>query len=145
MKPLARRKDIFVESLPEEAVLYDKTSNKVHCLNKTAAAVWESCDGTRTVDELARVAGAKLGAPSDRKLVLQALAELDKADLLEAGSVMVADARLTSRREAVGKIALAGTALVATIVALTPAAHASSHDPKRRRLPPPRPPHHQIP
>jgi len=136
MKPLALKRDIFVENLPEEVVLYDKSNNKVHRLDKTAAAIWESCDGTRTVDELTHIAGVKLGAVSDRKVVLQALAELEKADLLEAGSVMIPDAGLTFRREAVGKIALAGTALVATIVAATPAAHASCHDPN------PTPPRH---
>ena len=137
MKPIARKKDIFVENLPEEVVLYDKTNNKVHCLKKTAAAIWEICDGSRTVDELAHIAQAKLGAPADRNVVLQALEELEKAELLEAGSVMVSDAGLTSRREAVGRIALAGTTLVATIVAATPAAHASCHEP-----PPPPPRHH---
>jgi hypothetical protein len=125
MKPLARKSDIFVENLPEEVVLYDKTNDKVHCLKKTAAVIWESSDGTRSVDDLAHIAEAKLGAPSDRRVVLQALAELDKAGLVEAGSVVVPDAGLTSRREAVGKIALAGTALVATIVAAAPKAHAS--------------------
>ena len=125
MNPLARKGDIFEENLPEEVILYDKTNNKVHCLNKTAAAIWESCDGTRTVEDLAQVIEAKLGAPTDRKLVLLALEELEKADLLESGSVMVPDAVLTSRREALGKIAIAGSALVATIVAPAPAAHAS--------------------
>jgi hypothetical protein len=140
MKPLARKSDIFVENVPEGVVLYDKTNNKVHCLSKTAAAVWESCDGTRSVDDLARIVEAKFGAPRDRKLVLQALAELEKAELLESGGFMIPDAGLTSRREAVGKIAMVGSALVATIVAAAPAAHASSHDP--RRTPPPPPPHH---
>jgi hypothetical protein len=135
MKPLARKRDIFVENLPEEVVLYDKSNDKVHCLNRTAAAIWESCDGTRTVDELAHIARAKLGVPPGRKVVMQALAELDRAGLLEAGGVMVPDAALTSRREAVGKIALASTALVATIIAAAPAAHASCHEP------PPPPPH----
>ena len=131
MKPLARKSDIFVENLPEEAVLYDKTNNKVHCLNKAAAAIWDSCDGTRTVDDLAHIAGTKLGAPSDRKVVLRALAELEKAGLMEAGNFVVPDAGLASRREAVGKIALAGTALVATIIAAAPEAHASG-----RKVPP---------
>ena len=127
MNPLARKSDIVAENLPEEVVLYDKTNNKVHCLNKTAAAIWESCDGTRTVEDLAQVVEAKLGAPTDRKLVLLALEELEKADLMEAGSSVVPDAGLTSRREAVGKIAMAGSALVATIVASAPAVHASHH------------------
>jgi len=139
MKPLARKRDIFVENLPEEVVLYNKSNHKVHCLNKTAAAIWESCDGSRTVDELGHIAEARLGAAADRKVVLQALEELEKAELLEVGSVTVADAGLTSRREAVGRIALASTALVATIIATTPVAHASCHD--RKPAPPP-PPHY---
>ena len=125
MKPLSRRSGIFAENLPEEVVLYDKTRDKVHCLSKPAAIVWESSDGSRTVDDLARIVEAKSGTPADRKLVLQALEELEEAGLMEIGSDMVSDAGLTSRREAVGKIAMAGSALVATIVAAAPAAHAS--------------------
>ena len=122
MKPLARKSDIFVENLPQEVVLYDKSNNKVHCLKETAAAIWESCDGTRTVDDLAHIVEAKFGPPSDRHLVLQALAELEKADLMQAGSGIVSGVELTSRREAVGKLVMAGSALVATIVAPAPAA-----------------------
>jgi hypothetical protein len=139
MKPSARKTNIFVENLPEEVVLYDKSNSQVHCLNKAASAIWESCDGSRTVDELARIVAAKSGTPPDRQVVLQALAELDKADLLEGGRGKIAEAAFTSRREAVGKIALAGTALVATIIAATPAAHASCHD----RKPTPPPHHHK--
>jgi len=135
MNPLARRSDLFAENLPEEVVLYDKTNNKVHCLNKVAATVWESCDGTRTVDDLAHMVEAKFGARSDRKLVLQALEELEEAGLLEAGSGIDSEVESTSRREAVGKLVMAGSALVATIVASAPAAHASHH-----ALTPPPPP-----
>jgi len=135
MKPLARKGTIFSENLPQEVILYDKTSNKVHCLSKTAAAIWESCDGTRTVDDLVHIIEARFGAPSDPAVVLQALAELEKAELLEAGSVTLPDPAFASRREAVGKIAMASTALVATLVAPTPVAHAS--DPKRTPPPPP--------
>jgi hypothetical protein len=126
MKPLARKSHIFVENLPEEVILYDKTNDKVHCLSKTAAAVWESCDGTRTVDDLVHVVEAKFGMSADGNLVLQALEKLEKADLMEAGTVTVPDAAFTSRRDAMGKMALAGSALVATIIAAAPSAHAST-------------------
>ncbi len=126
MKPVAKKSGIFAEYLPEEVVLYDKTHDKVHCLDKTAAAVWENSDGSKTVDDLTLVVEAKCGGPADRKLVLQALEELEDAGLLVAGSGMVSDARLPSRREAVGKMVMAGSALVATIVAAAPAAHASA-------------------
>jgi len=150
MKPLARKSGIFAENLPEEVVLYDKTNDKVHCLNKTAAAVWENSDGSKTVDELARAIEAKSGAPADRNLVLQALEELEEAGLMEAGSAVVAEAGLPSRREAVGKMVMAGSALVATIVAAAPKAHASQDppkdgDPPKAGDPPPLPIPHNPP
>jgi hypothetical protein len=61
MKPVARKGDIFAENLPEEVILYNKTNNKVHCLGKTAAVVWESCDGTRMVDDLAQTVRTRFG------------------------------------------------------------------------------------
>jgi len=129
MNPLARKSHIFVENLPEEVVVYDKTNDKVHSLGKIAAAVWESCDGTRSVDDLAQTVEARLGAPVGREVVLLALEELENAGLLEPGSGVIVKPDLPSRREAVGKIALASTALVATIMASAPAAHASQGDP----------------
>jgi len=119
-----------LENLPEEVVLYDRVNNQVHCLNKIAAAIWVSCDGTKTVDDLARIVEARFAAPVERRVVAQALEELEWTDLLEAGRDIVSEAGLPSRREAVGKIALAGSALVATIVAAAPTAHASYGDPK---------------
>jgi len=133
MKPLARKSDIFVENLPKEVVLYDKTNNKVHCLNKIAAAIWENCDGTRTVDDLVHALESKFGTSADSNLVLQALEELKKANLMKAGTVAVPDAALTSRRDAMGKMALAGSALVATIIAAPPSAHASGRRPTSPR------------
>jgi GAF domain-containing protein len=145
MKPLARKSGIFAENLPEEVVLYDKTHDKVHCLNKTAAAVWENSDGSKTVDELTQVVEAKSGVPADRELVLQAVEELDEAGLMEVGSAVVAATGLPSRREAVGKMVMAGSALVATIVAAAPKAHASQDPPKHGDPPPVPTPHNPPP
>jgi hypothetical protein len=125
MNPLARRSNIFAEKLPEEIVVYDKTSHKVHCLSKTAGAVWESCDGTKTVEDLAPIVEARVGAPVDRDLVVLALEELEKANLLEAGSGVVSNVGTTSRRQVIGKHVLSGTALVATIFAAAARAYAS--------------------
>ncbi len=36
-----------------EIVLYDPKRNRVHTLNPTAAVIWQLCDGSRTVDQLA--------------------------------------------------------------------------------------------
>ena len=125
MKPVARKSEIFAENLPEEVILYDKALDRVHCLNKTAAAIWENSDGNKTVDDLVRVVEAKCGGSANRELVLQALEELEVAGLMETGNSVGSSAGLPSRREAVGKMVMAGSALIATIVAAAPAAHAS--------------------
>jgi hypothetical protein len=125
MGPLARTSEIYAENLPEEVILYDKSNNKVHSLSKIAAGVWQNCDGTKSVDDLEHIVAAKSGASIDRNAVLLALDQLEKAGLIEAGGRTVSAAGLTSRREAVGTIAMAGTAMVATIVAPAPVAHAS--------------------
>src|SRR5579862_8442432 len=128
MNPLARKSGIFAENLTDEVILYDNSNNKVHCLNKIAAAVWESSDGTRTVDDLAGIVAARTAAASDPQLVVLALEELEQADLMQVDRVGAAPARVTSRRQAVGKMVMAGSALVATMVAAAPAAHASVRD-----------------
>jgi hypothetical protein len=135
MKPAARRSGILVERLPKELILYDKASDRVHCLSEIAAVIWENCDGNKSEDDLARLVEARLRTPADRQVVLQGLEELEKAGLLEAGHDLVSSGVLTSRRDAVGKIAMAGSALVATIAAPAPVAHASSGKPD----PPPPP------
>jgi subtilisin family serine protease len=126
MNPLARKNRIFTENLPEEVILYDKSNHNIHCLNKMAAAIWENSDGSRTVDDLARILETKFGVPAGRDVVFQALQELEKADLMENANSVVSRPALTSRRGAVGKIALAGSALVTTIVAQPVSARISS-------------------
>lgn len=45
--------DIAERYVDGEIVLYDPQRQTVHVLNATAAFVWERCDGTRTVTDLA--------------------------------------------------------------------------------------------
>ena len=126
MYPLARKKDLYVEQLPDEAVVYDKLNHQAHCLNSTVFTVWENADGTRTVGELAQLLHDKLGMPLSRDVVLLALEDLNQSNLLEKQAALGTSEPLPSRREIGRKLALAGVSasllpFVASIVAPTPA------------------------
>jgi hypothetical protein len=40
-----RREDLHERALPDELVLYDPATDKAYLLNRSAAAVWDLCDG----------------------------------------------------------------------------------------------------
>jgi hypothetical protein len=42
-------------------IVYQESTDRVHHLNQTAAVVLELCDGTRTVEEIARVVAETFG------------------------------------------------------------------------------------
>lgn len=123
--PLARQKDLISHELSGELLVYDLTRNKVHCLNPATALVWRSCDGKRTMEELASLVSARLDLPADEDIVRLALAHLEKARLLEAPLPEATAARRLSRRQLVKRlgIGLGALPLLSTLVA--PPAHAA--------------------
>ena len=50
--PRARQEDLVIEGLDGETLVYDMRTHKAHCLNPTAALVWNRCDGRATVGEM---------------------------------------------------------------------------------------------
>jgi Coenzyme PQQ synthesis protein D (PqqD) len=128
--PKARREGLFSERLAEETVIYDKANHTAHTLNQTVATIWESADGDKSVNELARLLHSQLGIPADPGVVLLALEQLQAAGLLEPCQEVEKETERTSRREVARRLALAGVSaamvpLVASVVAPTPAMAAS--------------------
>ena len=82
--PAARQDDLVVEECLDEVLVYDLQRNRAHCLNRTAALVWQNCDGRTTVAELARVLASELEIPANEAMVWMALTSLSKARLLKA-------------------------------------------------------------
>jgi hypothetical protein len=118
--PLARKSDLIQRQLESELMVYDTAKNKAHCLNDTAARVWGACDGRTSVPDIAARLTADLRTPVDEQSVWQALAQLEKNELLEAPVVPPALVRQLGRRHAMRKLAVASVVavpLVASIVA----------------------------
>ena len=80
--PLMRKHSLVIDDLPDEVLIYDLARHEAHCLNRSAALVWRSCDGKRTPAEIARHLTAELDAPFSEDLVLVALSQLEKFHLL---------------------------------------------------------------
>jgi PqqD family protein of HPr-rel-A system len=64
LKPKARADLTFVQ-IEDEAILYDPESVRLHHLNPSAALIFQLCDGSGTVKELARDIAEELGLPQD--------------------------------------------------------------------------------
>lgn len=119
MRPKARTEALIVETLASETLIYDERTDQAHCLNSTAALVWNLADGSNSVDDIARRLTNELSRTDAKQIVLATLAQLDKARLLEVAPPR-SESRGMSRRE-LGRLA-ARSALVAIPVVLTIAA-----------------------
>jgi predicted transcriptional regulator len=54
-----RRTGVLSTELVDELVIYDPITYKVASLNGSARAIWQLCDGTRTVDQICEELGQR--------------------------------------------------------------------------------------
>jgi len=124
-KPLARQSGLILRELENEILIYDTENNKAHCLNETAALVWQQCDGHATPAEISRTLSRQLGTTIDERVVWFALKQLSRDHLLEEDLTPPAVFTVgLNRREMVrvlGLAAVVAVPLVTSIVAPTPA------------------------
>jgi hypothetical protein len=83
VKPIARKQGLVIQELPDEVLVYDLDRDRAHCLNATAAFVWQRCDGRNTTAQIARTLGQQFNCAVDEKIVWLALDQLGKNHLLE--------------------------------------------------------------
>jgi Coenzyme PQQ synthesis protein D (PqqD) len=110
--PVARKSGLVVQEMPDEVLVYDLNSNKAHCLNQTAAKVWQACDGSQSISDIA----AELGKGNNEDLVWLAIDQLSENDLLEAK--VASKFKGQSRRDVIKKIGLASIIAVPVIASL---------------------------
>jgi Coenzyme PQQ synthesis protein D (PqqD) len=120
--PVARKEGLVIQDMADEVLVYDLTTNKAHCLNQTAAAVWKSCDGKRSVADISKLLNNINGGVVHEDLIWLAIDQLNEASLLE--TELVVNFNNQNRREVLKKVSLAAvialpivTSLVAPTVA----------------------------
>lgn len=124
--PLPRKREqrLVIDELPDEVLVYDLDRHKAHCLNQTAALVWQQCDGKSTTAQIAQRLAKKLQAPFGEDLVWLALRQLEKLHLLEQPISLPSQFAGITRREMVRTLGIAAAVavpLVTSIVSPTPA------------------------
>lgn len=126
LTPRARRDGLVVRELSGELLVYDRDRNKAHCLNETAALIWNHCDGQTTVRGMVELLRNHSGAPVDEQVIWYALDQFAKDHLLEERVKRPVEIRRLSRRQLVQRIGLAvSIPLVVSIVAPSVFASAS--------------------
>jgi hypothetical protein len=122
--PLARKENLIVKEVADEVLVYDLDRDKAHCLNHTAALVWNHCDGETTVASVRKILEQESETPVGDEVVWLAVKQLEKFHLLQPSAM---PARMVSRRDLVLKYAPAALALpmILSIAAPTRAQAAS--------------------
>ena len=118
--PLARREGLIVQELLDELLVYDLVRQKAHCLNRTAALVWNRCDGKTSVEQLVGLLERETNAPVDHAVVCMAFDQLSKAHLLKGPARTWPGASRISRRELIRRVGTAAAValpIVSSIVA----------------------------
>lgn len=120
--PIARQEGLVIQEMPDEILVFDLETNKAHCLNQTAALVWKSCDGTKSVADIGRLLGDESGKSVEEDLVWLAIDQLNENNLLAQN--VKSDFKNQTRREVIKKVGLAAVIalpLVSSLVAPTAA------------------------
>jgi hypothetical protein len=123
-RPVARKLGLVIQELPDEVLVYDLDRDRAHCLNTTAAFVWQRCNGKNTTAQIAQTMGRQFDCAVDEKIVWLALDQLGRNHLLERQpapppALMGMDRRTMVR--ALGLAAVVAIPVVKSIVAPTPA------------------------
>jgi len=108
--PLARQDDVVVSKVEDDLLVYDRRRHRAHALNRSAALVWQHCDGQRTVGDLASLLRRELEPSADESVVWLALTQLGRAHLLHSPVTAPGAVASYSRRELLRR---AGVSLVA--------------------------------
>jgi hypothetical protein len=102
--PKARTDGLIVQRLAGETLIYDQERHKAHCLNKTAAMVWEHCDGASTPTQIADQLTSEMRVRVTRDVVLLAIAKLSRRHLMTSRRELKASRPGLNRREVLSKL-----------------------------------------
>ena len=123
--PHARRSGLIIKEADSEVLIYDLERDKAHCLNDTAARVWQYCDGETTLAEACSSLTRELNAPCDEQVIWYALRQFEKDNLLEQKvelpAMILSGMNRRQMVRALGLGAIIAVPLVTSIVAPTPA------------------------
>jgi hypothetical protein len=115
MKPQARA-GLITRRVGEEVVVYDPGSHTAHCLNRTAALVFDAAQGEADVAGLADRLSEQQGSPIPEDVVRLAVTQLAEANLLDLGDPSREEP--PSRRQVLRRVGIGMAVLTPAVVSL---------------------------
>lgn len=117
--PKARTREIVVQEIENETLIYDLKTNQVLCLNQTSAMVWKYCSGKNSIAEIADKLSFELKTIVSEEVVEFAIEQLKKEKLIENESEIITNISFLSRREAIRRIGLTSAVMLPIISSVT--------------------------
>jgi hypothetical protein len=114
--PVARQKDLVIQEMPDEVLVYDMSTNKAHCLNPSAAFVWKACNGQNSVADIVSQFESNGKGNVSEDFVWLAIDQLQENSLLK--NDIVPRFAGQSRRQVIKAIGLASMVAVPVIASL---------------------------
>lgn len=126
--PIARLKNIVVQDLIDETLVYDLNTNKAYHLNSTSAFVWSTCTGKNSVLEIERLIEKKFGEKVGAEFIWLTIDLLKKNDLLENADEVISNFDVPTRRQLLkkaGAASIVALPFISSLIAPKAAAAAS--------------------
>jgi len=115
LSPRRLHKQISIQQIGAETLVYDESRHKAFCLNESSSVIWNLANGERSIAQIVAEASDELRASLNEEFVCFALAQLRRDGLMEPSSVPQASPAIT--RRAVLQRLSAGTAMLLPAVA----------------------------
>src|SRR5712691_602947 len=117
-RPVARKQGLVIQELPDEVLVYDLDRDRAHCLNTTAAFVWQRCNGRNTTAQIAQTLGRQFDCAVDEKIVWLALDQLGRNHLLDRQPVLPPTLMGMNRRAMVRSLGIAAALAVPVVTSI---------------------------
>lgn len=113
---MARKRDLVIQEMPDEVLVYDMHTGKAHCLNQSAATIWRACDGNNSIGDIVSQFESKGQGKVSEDFVWLAIDQLYENSLLE--NELVPRFAGQSRRQVIKTIGLASMVALPVIASL---------------------------
>lgn len=105
--PKSKTKNLVVQELDKELLIYDLSNNKAFCLNESLALIWQYADGRNSVADISILLSRKLKTLVTEDFVWFGLDQLKKDDLIENNADFEINFNGLNRRDVIKKIGFA--------------------------------------
>ncbi len=129
MTPTARTTNLIAQESGNELIVYDLRYYRAIYLNHSSMRIWQMCDGTKSIPDIADALGTELGIAVDKQLIMFALNRLAEVGLLQDSNQVSIDSQDMSRQQLVKRIGLAAVLPVVTSARAPTAAEVLCEDP----------------